>query len=97
MADYKEVVHERLFVKVPGSDKLRKTAAARLKHLVAAGWRESERWQRADHLEIRLERSGHAPLRTRLPRPAPEPVFDRRRGRGGPGGPGGRGGPRGRR
>ncbi|MEA2550803.1 MAG: hypothetical protein QOE25_572, partial [Actinomycetota bacterium] len=35
MPDYKEVLHERLYVKVPGSDKLRKTASARLKHLLA--------------------------------------------------------------
>ena len=28
MSDYKEIIHERLYVKVPGSDKLRKTAAA---------------------------------------------------------------------
>jgi hypothetical protein len=41
MADYKEVTHERLYVRVPGTDKLRKTAANRLKHLVAAGWRET--------------------------------------------------------
>ena len=28
MADYKQVLHERLYVRVPGTDKLRKTAAA---------------------------------------------------------------------
>ena len=37
MSDYKEVLHERLYVRVPGTDKLRKTAAARLQHLLANG------------------------------------------------------------
>jgi hypothetical protein len=94
MADYREVVHERLFVKVPGTDKLRKTAAARLKHLVAAGWRETDRFQRPDHIEVRLERTGHPPLPARLPRHVPEQRFERRRGGGRPGMGGG---PRGRR
>ena len=80
MADYKEVLHERLYVKVPGGDKLRKTADARLKHLLAAGWRETDRFRRADHIELRLERSGHAPLQARLPRYVPEQKFERRRG-----------------
>jgi hypothetical protein len=39
MADYREIIHERLYVKVPGGDSLRKTAASRLKHLLANGWR----------------------------------------------------------
>ena len=52
MADYREILHERLYVKVPGTDKLRKTAANRLKHLLANGWRELERDQRADHIMV---------------------------------------------
>lgn len=92
MADYKEVLHERLYVKIPGGDKLRKTAAARLKHLVAAGWRETDRFQRADHLEVRLERTGVAPMQARRPRYVPEQRFERRRGGGRPNfGSGGRG------
>lgn len=94
MADYKEVRHERLFVKVPGGDKLRKTAASRLQHLLGTGWRETDRFQRADHIELRLERTGHAPMQARLPRYVPEQRFERRRGGGRPGfggGPGGRG------
>jgi hypothetical protein len=94
MADYKEVVHEHLYVKTPGTDKLRKTATGRLDHMLAAGWRETERWQRGDHIEVRLERTGHVPTSARLPRPAPEPTFERRRG---PGGRGGFGQGRGRR
>ncbi|HET9671327.1 MAG TPA: hypothetical protein VFQ40_00590 [Actinomycetota bacterium] len=89
MADYREVLHERLFVRVPGTDKLRKTAAARLKHLLATGWREVERAQRPDHLSIRFERTGHAPMQARLPKRQPEIQIERRPRR-----DGGRGGPR---
>jgi hypothetical protein len=94
MPEYKEVLHERLYVRIPGTDKLRKTAAARIKHLLANGWRETERDQRPDHIQVRFERSGHAPMRARLPKAVPEVKFERRprgQGRGGPGGPGGRG------
>jgi hypothetical protein len=92
MADYKEVLHERLFVKVPGSDKLRKTAAARLKHLLANGWRETDRQQATDYVQVRFERTGHAPMKARLPKPLPEVQIQRRPRR-----DGGQGGPRGRR
>jgi hypothetical protein len=90
MADYREVLHERLFVRVPGTDKLRTTAAARLTHLLATGWREVERKQQPDHLWIRLERTGHAPMQARLPKRQPEIQIERRPRRDG----GGRGGPR---
>jgi hypothetical protein len=87
MSDYREILHERLYVKVPGGDKLRKTAAARLKHLLANGWRDTERIQTADYIQIRFERTGHAPLKARLPKKGPE-IRDQRRprrdGRGGP-------------
>ena len=66
MGDHKEVLYERLYVKVPGTDKLRKTAAARLKHLLANGYRE-------------IERTGVAPLKARLPRQeAPDQRYERR-------------------
>jgi hypothetical protein len=78
MADYKEVTHERLYVRVPGTDKLRKTASNRLKHLVAAGWRETDRQQFPDHLMVRFERTGHAPMRARLPKQGPEIRIERR-------------------
>lgn len=78
MPDYKEVTHENLYVKVPGSDRLRKTAAARLKHLLANGWRETARVQHTDFVQVRLERTGHAPLKARLPRKAPEIQIQRR-------------------
>jgi hypothetical protein len=96
MADYKEVRNEDLYVKVPGTENLRKTAAARLRYLLASGWRETERWQYPTHITIRVERSGHAPLMTRLPKPPPMLPRAPRGGpggRGGFGGPGGRGGP----
>jgi hypothetical protein len=92
MSDYKEVLHERLYVKVPGSDKLRKTADARLKHLLANGYREIERAQKPDHVWVRFERTGHAPLKARLPKKGPEIRIERRPRRDGQGGgPGGRG------
>ena len=78
MADYKEVTHERLYVRVPGTDKLRKTAANRLKHLIAAGWRETDRQQFPDHMMVRFERTGHAPMRARLPKQGPEIRIERR-------------------
>ncbi len=96
MADYKEILHERLFVTVPGTDKLRKTAAARMKHLLGSGWREVERTLRPDHVMVRFERTGRAPLKARLPKAAPEIRIERRPRRDGQGG-GARGGPRGRR
>ena len=87
MADYREVRHVDLYVKVPGSERLRKTAAARLRYLLSTGWRETERWHRADHITVRVERTGHAPLMTRLPKPPPPQPRPPRQG----GGPGGRG------
>jgi hypothetical protein len=92
MPDYKEVLHERMYVRVPGTDKLRKTAAARLKHLLASGWRETDRQQTPDHVTVRFERSGHAPMKARLPKFVPEVRMERRPRRDGQGG-----GPRGRR
>src|SRR5436309_15735382 len=80
MSDYKQVVHERLYVRVPGSDKLRKTAGARLQHLLANGWRETERNLTADYLKVRLERNGHAPMKARLPNKDAE-IRDQRRPR----------------
>jgi len=90
MSDYKEIIHERLYVKVPGGDSLRKTAAARLKHLLANGWRETERAQNADYVQVRFERTGHAPMKARLPKKGPEIRDQRRPRRDNRGGPGGR-------
>jgi hypothetical protein len=96
MADYKEVRVERLYLKVPNTDKLRKGAAGRHKHLLADGWRELERRQEIDHIWVRYERAGPTPLRLRLPRPDKDlGRFERRPRMGGR--DGGRGGPRGRR
>jgi hypothetical protein len=78
MPDYREILHERLYVKVPGTDKLRKTAADRQKHLLANGWRELERQQRTDHIMVLYERTGHAPLKARVPKQGPEVRIERR-------------------
>jgi len=91
MADHKEVRLERLYVKVPGTDKLRKTAAGRLRRLLAEGWRETERAQNADHVAVRFERTGHTPLKYRLPKGPQEQARPERRPRG-QGQVGGRGG-----
>ena len=78
MADYREILHERLYVKVPGTETLRKTAANRQKHLLANGWRELDRQQRADHVMVTFERTGHAPMKARLPKPVAEVRIERR-------------------
>ena len=100
MADHREVRYERLYVKSPNGEKLRKTASGRLKGLVSAGWRETERTSTPDYVQVRLERSGQPPLMTKLPHIPPPPGRTGRgpgfagRGPGGPGrGPGGPGGP----
>ena len=56
-----EVNVVRLYCKSPGSPHLRKSAAAELAHLLAAGWQEKDRKAGADHVVLRLER----------PRPVP--------------------------
>jgi len=100
MGDHKEVRYERLYVKVPGSEKLRKNAAGRLRHLVNTGWRETERSQTAEYIKVRVERTGFTSPYIKL-KEAPAIAPRERRGgpggfRGGPGGPrGGPGGPRG--
>lgn len=95
MADYKEVRVERLYLRVPNTEKLRKSAAGRHRHLLADGWREMERSQQMDHIRVRYERTGHPPLKSRLPRPEKEQFRFERRPRGRDGGRGGgRGGPR---
>jgi hypothetical protein len=90
MAEYHEVRHERLYMKEPRTERLRKTATGRLRHMLATGWRETERWHAEDHITVRLERSGVAPRGVRIPKVTPPPP--RQGGRGGPGfgrGPGG--------
>ncbi|HEX9237068.1 MAG TPA: hypothetical protein VF972_12385 [Actinomycetota bacterium] len=88
MAEYREVFHDRLYLKEPRSDRLRKSAAGHLRHLLAAGWKEVERWHADDYITVRMERSGHAPRMTRLPKiEAPPPRPPRQRSGQGPGGP----------
>ena len=85
MATYREVRIERLNVKVPGTDQLRRTAAGSLRHLLATGWQETGRTVRSDHVELRLERSSSAPVAAHHPRlstpPAVEPGARRDRPR----------------
>lgn len=51
-----EVTNLRLYVKVPGTDQLRKSAAAELRTMLANGWHETDRRMAADHLNVRVER-----------------------------------------
>jgi hypothetical protein len=97
MADYKEVRHDRLYLKEPRTERLRKSAQGRLKHLLAEGWRETERWHADDYITVRLERSGVSPWigkPVRITQADLPPRRDGRRDGGGRGGPpAGRGGP----
>ena len=100
MADRHEVLHERFYLKVPRTERLRKGSAGRLRYLLSTGWRETERWQAEDYITVRVERTGHTP-RIELPEAKPLPARPPRQGGGpggrGQGGPGGRGqGPGGR-
>src|SRR6266516_5175191 len=60
MGEHKEVRYEQLYVKVPGTDRLRRGAAGRLRHLLNTGWRETERVTSGDYVRVRMERTGHA-------------------------------------
>ena len=94
MPDYKQVIHERLYLKEPGTERFRKTSAGRLKRLLAEGWRETERWHAEDHITVRLERAGVSPwIGQPIRLKAADMPAARRdaRGRGQGGGPGGGG------
>jgi hypothetical protein len=51
-----EVTVLRLYLKVPGTDQLRKGAAAELRNMLAHGWHETGRRMESDHLAVRVER-----------------------------------------
>src|SRR5438034_8921135 len=78
MADHHEVMHERLYLKERRTERLRKGAAGHLRHLLATGWRETERWHADDYITVRVERSGHAPKATAMPKVEPAPPRVRR-------------------
>ena len=57
MATSMEVLAVRLYWKSPGSRQLRKSSAAELATLEAAGWQEKTRTSAsADHIVVRMER-----------------------------------------
>ena len=68
MGTHHEVVHERLYLKQPGTEKLRKRSAGRLAHLLATGWRETDRWHHEEYVTVRVERSGVSPTIGKAPR-----------------------------
>lgn len=51
-----EVAVLRLYLKVPGTDQLRKGAAAELRTMLAHGWHETSRRMASDHMSVRVER-----------------------------------------
>ena len=90
MGDHREVMNERLYLRQPGTERLRKNAAGRLKHLLSTGWRETERWHAENYITVRVERSGVSPTIGKAPRidksEMQRPPRDRdRRGQGGGG------------
>jgi hypothetical protein len=91
MGDHREVIHERLYVKQPGTERLRKGAAGRVKHLLSTGWRETERWHAEHYITVQFERTGVSPHLGKIPKYTPSERPPRDMNRRGPGGPPGRG------
>jgi hypothetical protein len=91
VAEYHEVMHERLYLREPNTERLRKSATGRLRYMLATGWKETERWHNPEYITVKMERSGVAPRMTRLPKIAPPPPRPPRQRDGGPGGPRGSG------
>jgi hypothetical protein len=56
MAVRNEVTTIRLYMKAPGSDRLRKGSEAELRHLLAIGWHETHRTGERDYVDVRLAR-----------------------------------------
>ena len=56
MATSMDVMAVRLYWKSPGSHALRKSSAAELATLEAAGWTEKHRTSNSDHFVVRMER-----------------------------------------
>jgi hypothetical protein len=71
-----DVMVVRLYWKSPGSGHLRKSSAAELATLEAAGWQEKQRTSGSDHIVVRMER----------PRPARVSLGGAQGGQGGAGG-----------
>jgi hypothetical protein len=95
MGEHHEVMHERLYLKEPRTERLRRSSAARLRYLLATGWRETERWHAEDYITVKVERSGYAPRMTKLPKIIPPPPRPPRQGFGDRGSSFGQRGPRG--
>ena len=76
MAVPTEVTVVRLYYKSPGSQQLRKNAAAELASLMAAGWHEKHRKAESDHVVVRLERP--RPVKPTLPSASGGPGRPRR-------------------
>jgi hypothetical protein len=56
MAVRNEVTTIRLYMKAPGSGRLRKGSEAELRHLLATGWHETHRTGERGYVDVRLAR-----------------------------------------
>jgi hypothetical protein len=68
MAVRNEVTTIRLYMKAPGSDRLRKGSEAAFRQLLAKGWHETHRTGERDYVDVRLARPVARPPQGGLPR-----------------------------
>jgi len=76
----REVSAVRLYSKTPGTDRLRKSAEHELRHMIAAGWQETQRTINPDHVLLRMERTCPKAPHMSMPRTAGDDAGGRRRG-----------------
>ncbi|HEU5001990.1 MAG TPA: hypothetical protein VFW71_04345 [Actinomycetota bacterium] len=68
-----EMMRERLYLKAPDTERLRKGSAGRLRHLLNTGWRETHRSYTTNYVAVLLEREGSGPQMIRPPTPVQRP------------------------
>jgi hypothetical protein len=76
----REVSAVRFYSKTPGTDRLRKSAENELRHMIAAGWQETQRTINADHVLLRMERPCPKLPHMQQPRTSGDDAGGRRRG-----------------
>jgi hypothetical protein len=68
-----ELIRERLYLKEPGTKRLRKGSAGQLRHLLATGWRETDRSYATNYVAVLLERDSTGPEMVRPAIPVQRP------------------------
>ncbi|HLI57536.1 MAG TPA: hypothetical protein VKY26_10970 [Actinomycetota bacterium] len=68
-----ELIRERLYLKEPGTKRLRKGSAGQLRHLLATGWRETDRSYATNYVAVQLERESSGPEMVRPSIPVQRP------------------------